>query len=322
MSDQNPIYTIDASFYEPETRWDFYVSEKRKKIWARELEILFEFDRICKKHGLKYRLDGGTLLGAIRHSGFVPWDDDLDVNMTRAEYEQARIIMKEELQYPFEWQDLYTNLELCTPEQITSSHMLPFAKIRNRLTTAIEPPVMPSVINQGIWIDVFPFDEAVDDIQFTPEMLEIEKELYVTVFGRNDLKELLLKPESVPAVPKEDLRDILGLPVAERFKIYEQTLCSLEGVSTLYSLNYIEVLRGHTLRFDKAYFDEITELPFEGFMMPVSARYHEFMTLWFGDYMTPVVRNQHTAFFDPDVPYEEYFLHPEIYTDELTLGAD
>lgn len=319
--DNKTIFTLDDSFYLPETKWDFHITAKRKKIWAKELEILLEFDRICKKHDLKYRLDGGTLLGAVRHGGFIPWDDDLDVDMTREDYEKARVIMQEELQDPFEWQDLYTNLSKCTPEQITPHHMLPFAKIRNRNTTAIEPPAMPSVINQGIWIDIFPIDESYDGLDFTSEMMEMIKELYVTVFGIQSLKDLLLAPDSVPAVPKEDLRDILNLPVAERFKIYEQTLCSLQGVSTLYGYNYLQVL-GSKKSFRKEYFDEISELPFEGFMMPVNAKYDEFLTQWFGDYMKPVINNVHSAIFDPDVPYTDYFKYPEKYKDTLTIGAD
>ncbi len=315
-------HIIDKSFYEPETRWGFYVSAKRKQVWAKELEIMFEFDRICKKHGLKYRLDGGTLLGAVRHGGFIPWDDDLDVDMTREDYEKARVIMQEELQDPFEWQDLYTNLSKATPEQVTPHHMLTFAKIRNKNTTAIEPPTMPSNINQGIWIDIFPIDEGFDGLGFDSEMFEIIKELYVTVFGIQRLKDLLLAPDSTPAIPQEDLREIMKLPVSERFKIYEQTLISLKGVSTKYNYNYIEVLGGAKGGIDKVLFDEISELPFEGFMMPVNARYDEFLTRWFGDYMTPVVRQQHTAIFNPDVSYMDYFKNPGKYKDTLSLGVD
>ncbi len=319
----NPAYRIEDDFYKPETRWDFYISEKRKKVWAKELEIVFEFDRICRKHGLRYTLDGGTLLGAIRHNGFIPWDDDFDVNMPRADYERAKVIMQEELPYPYEWQDLYTNLSVCTPEQITSTHMLPFAKIRNRETTAIEPPAMPMEINQGIWMDIFPLDEGYDVDNFTPEMNEIAKELYVTVFGKPETVRKLMDPNVIPAIPHEDLEAIFALPVSERYSIYEQTMISMDGISTKYGYHYLNVLKNFPFAFDKSYYDEIIRVPFEGFELPVFKRYHEFLTWWFGpEYMKPYVRKQHSAIFNPDVSYKDYFLHPDRYIDSLQLGCD
>lgn len=321
--DNDSAYIIEDSFYKPETRWDFYVSEKRKRVWAKELEIVFEFDRICKKHGLRYTLDGGTLLGAIRHQGFIPWDDDFDVNMPRADYERAREIMQAELPYPFEWQDLYTNLSVCTPEQITSTHMLPFAKIRNRETTAIEPPAMPQEINQGIWIDIFPLDDGFDEDNITPEILEMEKELYVTVFGKSEIVQKLMAPGTVPAIPKDNLEEIFNLPVIERYRIFEQTLASMEGVSTQYTYLYLDVLHNNHHSFDKSYYEDIIYVPFEGFEMPVIKEYHTFMTWWFGgDYMKPFIRKQHSAIFNPDVSYMDYFLHPDRYIDTLQLGCD
>ena len=65
-----------ASFFREEEKCGFYITRKRKEVWAIELDLLHEFDQVCRKHGLKYFIDGGTLLGAIRHGGFIPWDDE------------------------------------------------------------------------------------------------------------------------------------------------------------------------------------------------------------------------------------------------------
>ena len=74
-------------FFWDEVREGFYIPAMMKRAWAAELEILVEIDKICEKHKLRYFIDYGNLLGAIRHKGFIPWDDDIDIMMMRKDYE-------------------------------------------------------------------------------------------------------------------------------------------------------------------------------------------------------------------------------------------
>ncbi|SFL40782.1 lipopolysaccharide cholinephosphotransferase [Lachnospiraceae bacterium KH1T2] len=88
---------IDADFFRDEVRNGFYIPAPIKQAWAANLEVLAEIDRICIKYNIEYFADWGTLLGAVRHGGFVPWDDDLDIGMKRAEYVKFRAVADKEL---------------------------------------------------------------------------------------------------------------------------------------------------------------------------------------------------------------------------------
>lgn len=80
--------SIDEDFYKEEIIDEYKVSEKTKKIWSVELDLYHELERVCNKHGIRFTVFAGTLLGAIRHNGFIPWDDGFDVCLERKEYDK------------------------------------------------------------------------------------------------------------------------------------------------------------------------------------------------------------------------------------------
>ena len=112
------------------------------------LETLIEVDRVCKKHNIKYWLDSGTLLGAIRHKGFIPWDDDLDIAMTIEDYNKFCQLAPNELS---------SNLELQIYE-LDKNYPYDCAKIRNSKGKIIEKHEVGKrvIYNQAIFIDIFP----------------------------------------------------------------------------------------------------------------------------------------------------------------------
>ena len=111
----------DSSFFREEIRNGFLVTEKMKRIWYTEISLLQELDRVCKKYGLRYFAEYGTLLGAVRHNGFIPWDDDIDVAMLRDDYEKLKKVAAEEFKAPYFFQDSYTD-----------SMIWAFSKLRDR----------------------------------------------------------------------------------------------------------------------------------------------------------------------------------------------
>ena len=96
---------IPESFYQPEERSNYLVTAERKQLWAVHLDLLNKFQEICKRHNLKYWADGGTLLGAVRHQGFIPWDDDIDIVMLRDDFNKFIDFAQEELNYPLRPQE-------------------------------------------------------------------------------------------------------------------------------------------------------------------------------------------------------------------------
>ena len=119
-----------------------------------QLEIAKEVKRICEKYEINYFLDAGTLLGAVRHQGFIPWDDDLDIGMLREEYEKFVQVA------PAELDDHYVLQNFDTDE----NYIRPFAKIRKKDTLYVEHPNIHSEMKeQGIYIDLFPYDTAPAD---------------------------------------------------------------------------------------------------------------------------------------------------------------
>lgn len=113
-----------------------------------EVEILNEFVRICKKFSLNYFVVGGTLLGAIRHQGFIPWDDDIDVAMLREDYEYFAKFCSKELDEQYFYQCAETD----------PNYFLSYAKIRKKNTCAFENRFRNSKFQNGVFIDIIPLD--------------------------------------------------------------------------------------------------------------------------------------------------------------------
>ena len=97
---------LPEGFLNEEVRCGYVVTHEMKKAWAVMLDLLAELDRVCKKNNIKYYANGGTMLGAVRHKGFIPWDDDIDVMMFREDYDRLMEIGPKEFTYPYFFQNL------------------------------------------------------------------------------------------------------------------------------------------------------------------------------------------------------------------------
>jgi lipopolysaccharide cholinephosphotransferase len=280
------------------SREEYYVSDMMKKVWAVELDLLREFDAVCQKHSLKYFAGFGTLLGVVRHQGFIPWDDDIDLWMLRDDYEKLKTVAKEEFKGKYYFQDWYNS---CGRTWI-------FSKLRNSETTAVEYPEKGVEFNQGIFIDIFPIDEFDDGIHVNPEFKQIQKELFNCINNPIDmLKGILAGKQYALGM---DMVVTLANDYIQAQHLFDRLTLENFGQSDIVGYFYDE-MRGNDRRYPKSVFDEAIYLPFENTMIPVPKEYDIILRKYYGDYMIPVKQpNNHQSriILDPDRPYTEYLV--------------
>ena len=293
MEYQNLVENMDN-----EVICDYEVSLKMKKIWNVELNNLVEFQRICKKLGLTYYAIGGTLLGAIRHKGFIPWDDDIDLGMPRKDYQTFLELAPNELEPPY-------FLQSYKSERCFSSDM---ARIRNSNTTGFTYWQGLNKTNKGIFIDIFPIDHEPDD-----------DKICRAEYDRHQLQIHLISAASkvgnysgIKGVLKNTARKTLMLLVSNRMKErwMERVIADVSkyndiptkycGLRTFPSKKRV--------RWENDACKEFIEVPFETIKIVVPAGYDRILRSQYGDYHVFVKGGSYHKgiVFEPDIPYEIY----------------
>lgn len=263
------------------------LSDLQKK----ELELLRLFIDICSKLNITYYVTGGTLLGAVRHQGFIPWDDDIDLCMTREDYEVFINSAQDYLPDGFFLQTYTTDPD----------YPCNFAKLRNSNTTFVENSIKHHKINHGIYIDIFPID-------YYPSK---RKWLFI-------LKAVLMKLRITYAYSIEKMK--LRTHIARFFArmIYpslSETIIQREKLFK--SVTDGDYLINHSGIYGKReiipaqWFKKGTYLSFEGIQVHTISHYHELLTQLYGDYMQlppedKRVPHHYIAAFDLDKSYTQY----------------
>lgn len=302
---------IPKEFLEEEIRCGFKVTKEIKEIWAVELDLFAEFDRVCKKYGLKYVASGGTLLGAVRHKGFIPWDDDMDLMMMRNEYDRFCKVASQEFKPPYFFQT----------EETDPGFRRRFARIRNSLTTGIlkRDIIMQPTYNQGIFIDIFPLDNVIGNKELYKKQCQSYKKY-------KKLSLALRVIEDFPPVYSKDsfkywfkllLHFLIG-HISHYFQWSRKAFDKSNIICQQYNdkeCEYISLLTldikdlRHALR--KTTLDKIVYTDFEFLKIPIIAEFDEHLRHKYGDYMVMKKDpNLHgDIIFDTNTPYTEYKLN-------------
>lgn len=293
-------------------RWGFEVSDKRKQVWECELYMLEYVKTLCDRYELTYYAIGGTLLGAVRHNGFIPWDDDLDIAMPRKDYEQLLRIIREN---PSE------NISLQSPWD-KQPYFQGHAKLRLKNTTAIRKIQWPEryEIDQGIFIDIFPLDNIPNiKLLVSAHRFLVSRMIQCVNYGL-----YFYKTQSHSS--KEHKKNRFWAKVLSNqhilsayFHLYE-SVCRFFNLFKTENWGLISVFyyKYPVFTWKKEWFNGTVDLKFENHSIKSPLKWDDVLTYTYGKYMEPVRGgSQHgDVFFDVSKSYLEYISEYD------TIGQD
>lgn len=265
-----------------------------------ELDMLKAFVSICDQLGLKYYLIGGTLLGAVRHKGFIPWDDDIDVGMPREDYEV--FVEKAGKLLP----DYIFLQNYRTDENM----IFPFTKLRNINTTYIETRTKYSKMNQGVWMDIFPLDYL--EVDERKRNFQARK---VSIINMRIGMEQYIVDNKNRSFGKKAIRKI-GYKIIKM--MYPTLSSAVKKVDTIYSSTYhsdIWVNKSGAYPGKEEvpieWFGKGCDVEFENMKVSAPTEYDKYLTHIYGDYMTPPPVEKQVPVHDIEVidlerSYKEY----------------
>lgn len=292
---------LPENFLEEEERDGYIISKQIKELWAIQIDLLFQLDKICKKHDLKYVADGGTLLGLFRHKGYIPWDDDIDICMLRNDYEKLCKIAPKELKYPYFFQN----------EKTDPGCVFGFSKICNSDTTMIleNNKNRNFKFNQGINIDIFPQDNVPDDEKIQKEFLsELQILRKKGKIFRNRMH--LDKNE------KNILKKVFAF-IMEKFKVKNYAYFKFENACQRYNNTSCKMCGSISFRPERnigfrhvSSFSNIIYKQYEFFTIPCTTDDEWYLTDFYGDWRIPVKGNSlHGGLIiDTNKSYKEYLI--------------
>ncbi|MBD8497958.1 LicD family protein [Paenibacillus arenosi] len=298
-----------ADFFKEEVICDYRVTEKMKRIWAVQLDLLEKFIDVCDRNGLTYFVSYGTLLGAVRHNGYIPWDDDIDIMMPRKDYNLLKLIAEKEFSHPYFFQ---------TPENDPENFTAGGCRLRNSNTTYIEYLNLGHNCNNGCYIDITALDGVFDNkLKRHRQIKRVDRYkslLYAKVYGK-DFVTLFDHSK----LQWGTLRFLAKLFPHKWLCQQFDNACSACGFDETTKLGIFTQKNGdYEYRyFDKDIFEQTVKLDFEHINVPIPADYMRYiLTVWDKGMELPPLHERkpkHEGFFDTETPYKEHAL--PIFTD-------
>ena len=252
-----------------------------KEVQENNLRLLNEIDRICRKYGISYMLDAGTLLGAIRHKGFIPWDDDADIVMRRESWEAFAKVVRNELP---------KDMELVTPEDFAENNKFYDFTPRLMLKTSrrhnpnVESAYYDEKMNH-LWVDIFILDNLPDGKLGTWYAKTLQKFIYSFAMGhRRKLSwENYSTGQKIVVGIFSNIGKLISMKAICRWQEKAAKKDFGKKTKSVYYSNYQPDYLYVTL--EREWVEKTTYAPFEDTEYQVPIHSHEILTWVYGDYM-------------------------------------
>ncbi len=314
---------FDYTFFEDEVREGFYVSGIMKRAWAAQLEVLEEIDKVCRKHNITWYAYAGTLLGAVRHGGYIPWDDDMDIMMFRKDFERFREFARDELPQGYVIMSMHEEEPFYEYQmRIANSHELSLNK------AFTEKYHQCSFV---IGIDIFPIDNLAPSEEEEEKRRELARVCMYTAGSitpenedTEETKCILSRLEDLCDVRFDDKKPLKQ----QLYELTEKIFCLYNRFESADVAVMCYWVKDHIEKFSLSWFQEVTMLPFEAATLPAPILYDEVLRSEYDDYMKivkgggdhnyPFFRRQE-AFFKKNVeeyPFEYQFDKGDLYCGE------
>lgn len=239
-----------------------------KKLQVEELKILKEFIRVCDELSIRYSVAYGTALGAVRHAGFIPWDDDIDIIMLRKDFN--RFIKEAPPLLP-----PHLSIQSVTTDK---DYYVMHAKLRNDNTTYLEPDWQNRKGSQGVFIDLFPYD-YIPAPGVKRKIIEWKRRFWQNLIS---IPLCSISNGGAKQKMKNFMRPLMNMIDPTRNRAARCWQDCAEQVSQSAFVCDHEVWE---YIYQAEWFENTVKMPFEDIMVAVPVGYHEYLTIRYGDYM-------------------------------------
>jgi len=300
------------SFLQEEERCDYLVTSERKQHWAVLLDLISKLQEVCEKHKLTYYLAGGSLLGAIRHQGFIPWDDDADILMPREDFERLKKLASKEFTEPYYFQTEETNPD---------TYLGGIARLINTRTTNMNHWHPKRQFYYAMWIDISVLDNLHEAPRKRKKQIHAVRRYQRMLYAK-------LYPEY------KLLADVSFIKwawykFAARWLSHERIVRKInEAMTDCQDSKYVTCFTYHVDSYfpplmEKEIFSDRVLVSFEWLKVHAPIGYDQYLTIKYGEYMRlppkEIRRTRHVGqLISADIPYRSFLFDFELAAEDLT----